>query len=123
VYSRWGYDYWQQLEDDRLVLGGFRDLAGREEWTTDATPSAAVQQLLESFLRERLNVSAPITHRWAATVSYSGNGLPILVETQPGVIATGAYSGTGNVVGAVCGRGAARLALGRDAEIAELVAA
>jgi glycine/D-amino acid oxidase-like deaminating enzyme len=68
-------------------------------------------------------VRAPITHRWAATVSYSTSGLPLLEEVRPGVMATGAYSGTGNVLGAVCGRGAARLALGRRAEIAELLAA
>ena len=123
VYARWGYDYWQQLDDGRLLLGGFRDVGGDAEWTEEATPSENVQQLLETFLRERLNVSAPITHRWASTVSYSSNGLPILTETQPGVIATGAYSGTGNVLGAICGRGAARLALGMRAEIAELLAA
>ena len=123
VYARWGYDYWQQLDDQRLVLGGFRDVGGEAEWTEESTPSENVQSLLESFLRQRLGVKAPITHRWAATVSYSSDGLPVLVENQPGVIATGAYSGTGNVLGAVCGRGAACLALGRHAEIAELLAA
>lgn len=123
VYARWGYEYWQQLEDGRLVLGGFRDRAGDAEWTDAATPSATVQQMLESFLREGLHVSAPITHRWAATVSYSTKGLPLLEEVRPGVIVTGAYSGTGNVLGAICGRGAARLALGAPAEIVDLLAA
>jgi gamma-glutamylputrescine oxidase len=123
VYARWGYDYWQQLDDGRLVLGGFRDVGGAEEWTDSAAPSETVQQMLESFLRERLNVGAEITHRWAATVSYSNTGLPVLAEVRPGVIATGAYSGTGNVMGAVCGRAAARLALGRRTEVAELLAA
>lgn len=123
VYARWGYDYWQQLEDGRLVLGGFRDAGGDAEWTADATPSESIQQMLESFLRDQLNVRAPITHRWAATVSYSTSGLPLLEEVQRGVVATGAYSGTGNVLGAICGRGAARLALGKRAEIVELLAA
>jgi gamma-glutamylputrescine oxidase len=123
VYARWGYDYWQQLEDGRLVLGGFRDIGGDDEWTDDATPSSAVQHSLERFLRDNLGVRAPITHRWAATVSYSTTGLPVLEEVQPGVIATGAYSGTGNVLGAICGRGAARLALGKSAEIVDLLAA
>jgi len=67
-------------------------------------------------------VRAPITHRWAATVSYSATGLPVLEEVRPGVVATGAYSGTGNVVGALCGRAAARLALGERAEMADLLA-
>jgi glycine/D-amino acid oxidase-like deaminating enzyme len=123
VYARWGYDYWQQLEDGRLVLGGFRDMGGEAEWTDDATPSAQIQAWLEEFLRDGLRVSAPITHRWAASVSYSLNGLPILEEVRPRVIATGAYSGTGNVMGALCGRAAARLALGERVELANLLAA
>ena len=123
VYARWGFDYWQQLEDGRLLLGGFRDMAGAEEWTDASTPSDAVQQMLESFLRERLRVSAPITHRWAATVSYSASGLPVFEEVVRGVIVTGAYSGTGNVMGALCGRGAARWSLGTRPELVDLISA
>ena len=122
VYARWGFDYWQQLEDGRLLLGGFRDMAGDEEWTDSATPSDTVQQMLESFLRERLHVRAPITHRWAATVSYSESGLPVFEEVAPGVIVTGAYSGTGNVMGALCGRGAARWSLGARPDLVDLLA-
>ena len=122
VYARWGFDYWQQLEDGRVVLGGFRDMAGDDEWTDASTPSDTVQQMLESFLRERLGVSAPITHRWAATVSYSESGLPVFEEVAPGVIATGAYSGTGNVMGALCGRAAATWSLGTRLELVELLA-
>jgi gamma-glutamylputrescine oxidase len=122
VYARWGFDYWQQLEDGRVVLGGFRDMAGDDEWTDVSTPSDAVQQMLESFLRERLGVSAPITHRWAATVSYSESGLPVFEEVAPGVIATGAYSGTGNVMGALCGRAAGTWSLGTRPELVDLLA-
>ena len=120
VYARWGFDYWQQLEDGRVLLGGFRDMAGDEEWTDASTPSDAVQQMLEWFLRERLGVRAAITHRWAATVSYSQTGLPVFEEVVPGVIATGAYSGTGNVMGALCGRGAATWSLGTRPELVDL---
>jgi glycine/D-amino acid oxidase-like deaminating enzyme len=112
VYARWGYEYWQQLEDGRVALGGFRDLAGPAEWNGTGEPSAVVQQLLEAFLRERLGVTAPVTHRWAASVAYTPDGLPLLAEVRPGMWVTGAYSGTGNVVGALCGRAAARLAAG-----------
>jgi len=40
---------------------------------------------------------------------------------RPGVWAAGGYSGTGNVIGALCGRAAARLACGGTAEVAELL--
>lgn len=121
VYARWGYDYWQQLADGRLVLGGFRDHGGDDEWTTDANPTERVQARLERFLREELRVGAPVTHRWAASVSYSSNGLPVLGEVRPGVFAIGAYSGTGNVIGALCGRAVAHLALGEHAELTDLL--
>ncbi|HEU0012418.1 MAG TPA: FAD-dependent oxidoreductase [Longimicrobium sp.] len=123
VYYRWGYEYWQQLPDGRLALGGFRDTAGDREWTEDATPCAEIQDRLEAFLRGRLGVRAPITHRWAASVSYSDSWLPLLEEVRPRTWALGGYSGTGNVLGALCGRAAASLALGGRAELAELLAA
>lgn len=118
---RWGYDYWQQLEDGRLVFGGFRDAAMEEEWTDSGEPTARIQELQERFLRDRLGIREPITHRWAATVSYSADDLPILEEVRRNVWVAGAYSGTGNVVGALCGRALGRLALGSTAPIAELL--
>lgn len=121
VYSRFGYDYWQQLADGCLVFGGFRDAREAEEWTEDATPSVAIQELQERYVRDRLGVREPITHRWAASVSFSANGLPVLEEVRPGVWATGAYGGTGNVVGAICGRAAARLCTGHEAPVATLL--
>jgi gamma-glutamylputrescine oxidase len=121
VYTRWGFDYWQQLPDRRLVLGGFRDAVEQEEWTDSTEPTDTVQGMQERFLRERLGVSAAITHRWAATVSYSHGGLPIFEEVRAGVWAIGAYSGTGNVVGALCGRAAARLALGQNSGLTLLL--
>jgi gamma-glutamylputrescine oxidase len=119
VYRRWGYDYWQQRDDGRLLLGGFRDRVVDDEWTHEATPSDAVQAHLERFLREELRVDVPITHRWAASVAYTPTGLPVLEELMPDVWVTGAYSGTGNVVGALCGRAAAELALTGRSKIAD----
>lgn len=119
VYRRWGYDYWQQRADGCLLLGGFRDQVEADEWTHEATPSEAVQAHLERFLRDELHVDAPVTHRWAASVAYTPTGLPVLEELMPDVWVTGAYSGTGNVIGALCGRAAAELALTGRSEIAD----
>ncbi|HET7189897.1 MAG TPA: FAD-binding oxidoreductase [Gemmatimonadaceae bacterium] len=108
VYARWGYDYWQQRPDGAIALGGARDLAGESEWTTNATPTPVVQAALERRLRERLGVHAPISHRWAASVGYTADYLPIATEVRGGVWAIGGYCGTGNVIGALLGRGVAR---------------
>jgi glycine/D-amino acid oxidase-like deaminating enzyme len=111
VYARWGYEYWQQLPDGRIALGGFRDRAGDAEWTSTGDPTDAVQQMLERFLRDDLHVRAPITHRWGAPVAFTESRLPIIEEVREGVWAIGGYSGTGNVIGAICGRAAAQLAV------------
>jgi glycine/D-amino acid oxidase-like deaminating enzyme len=107
VYARYGYEYWQQLPDGGIALGGFRDRAGESEWTLEAEPGDPVQSMLDAYLRDRLGVREPVTHRWAGAVGYTENGLPVFEEVRPGVWAIGAYSGTGNVIGAICGRAVA----------------
>lgn len=114
VYARFGFDYWQQLPDGRVLLGGGRDRFQAEEYTTNDTPSPNIQGWLEQRLRTRVGTQAPITHRWAATVTYTPDELPVVATAAPGVWGVGGYSGTGNVVGALCARGAVRRALGRS---------
>ncbi len=121
IYARWGYEYWQQLPDGRVTLGGFRDAEIQTEWTTDAAPTNSMQLRLETFLRGTIGVTAPITHRWAASVSYTTDGMPILEQMASGAWAVGAYSGTGNVIGALCGRAAVQLAVTGDSSIAEVL--
>ena len=123
VYWRHGYEYWQQLPDRSVALGGFRDHALEAEWTTETEPTEFIQGLLEKFLRERLKVRAPVTHRWAASVAYTADGLPVMEEVRDKVWAVGAYSGTGNIVGALSARAAVRRACGQASEWAELLAA
>jgi glycine/D-amino acid oxidase-like deaminating enzyme len=119
VYARWGYEYWQQLPDRRIALGGFRDRFLEDEWTSSGDPSEPLQGELERFLREGLGVRAAITHRWAAPVGYTESGMPVIDEVRQRVWAVGGYSGTGNVVGAICGRAAAQLALLGTSELAK----
>lgn len=119
MYYREGYEYWQQLPDGSIALGGFRDRAGPGEWSADTRPTGAVQEMLERFLRDTLGVRAPITHRWAASAGYSDNGLPVIEEVRPAVWAIGGYSGTGNVIGALCGRAVVEWAVDGDPTRAE----
>ena len=117
VYARYGYEYWQQLPDGSVALGGFRDAGGEGEWTSSTETSALVQERLTSFLREHIGVQAPVTHRWAASVGYVEGVLPVLEQTRDNVWTLGGYNGTGNVMGALYGRAAARLAVTGSAGI------
>jgi gamma-glutamylputrescine oxidase len=109
---RYGFDYWQQLADGRILIGGGRDHFLDESFTTDDTPSDTVQAWLTARLRDAVGTAAPVTHRWAATVTYTNPPLPIAQAFDTGVWGAGGYSGTGNVVGTLCGAGVARRALG-----------
>ncbi|MEA2291762.1 MAG: gamma-glutamylputrescine oxidase [Solirubrobacteraceae bacterium] len=115
VYHRWGYDYWQQLPDGRIALGGVRDRHADEEWGAGAEPSEAVQADLDAILRDVIGSDAPVTHRWAGVVGYTTDELPVLEAVRPGVLAVGGHNGHGNVMGSACARAAADIALGRPA--------
>jgi gamma-glutamylputrescine oxidase len=121
VYTRWGFDYWQQLPDGRVALGGCRDQSMHTEDTDDATPTGPIHDALLRCLRARLKVSAPVTHRWAAIVSFRDGKLPIIREVRPDVWAIGGYSGTGNVLGAVYGRSVAHRAFGRQSALDDVL--
>jgi glycine/D-amino acid oxidase-like deaminating enzyme len=114
VYLRDGYEYWQQLPDGRLAVGGFRDLGGDDEETHGTDTTAVVQNAIELLLRDRIGVQAPVATRWAASVGYTSTGLPFVGEVRPGVFAAGGYCGTGNVVGALAARALVAMALGHD---------
>lgn len=122
VYFRNGFDYWQQFDDGRLALGGGRDVGGAGEWNAAPVPGAAVQRYLDGLLRERFG-EVEVTHRWAAEVAFTDTGLPIFGELRAGVFVSGAYNGTGNVFGALCGRAIALRAAGRKSMLDAWLAA
>lgn len=122
VYARYGLDYWQQLPDGRIALGGGRDVGGEQEWAPVAATSAVVQEHLERLLRE-LGTTAAVEQRWAGVVGFTPDHLPVLAEPEPGLLAVGGYSGTGNLVGPLCATWAAHRLLGRPDDLHELLTA
>jgi gamma-glutamylputrescine oxidase len=125
VYARYGVDYWQQLPDGRIALGGGRDKGGDDEWVTgapwDVSTSGPVQEHLERLLREDIGTAAPVEHRWTGVVGFTADRLPVLAEPSPGLLAVGGYSGTGNVVGPLCAGWAVDRLLGRRNAFGELL--
>lgn len=103
VYRRHGLDYWQQLPSGHLAVGGGRDHGGSDEETDRAVVSATVQAWIDQIVAA-LAPDATISHRWAAIVGYTDDGMPACLEVADGVWALGGYSGTGNVVGPMLAR-------------------
>ncbi|MCW2495587.1 FAD-binding oxidoreductase [Jatrophihabitans sp.] len=111
VYGRWGYDYAQQDAQGQLYVGGGRDHHLDTEWTTSGDPTAAVQGYIETVAARMAGGPVEVTHRWAASVGYTGDGRAICAAVEEGVVACGGYSGTGNLVGPVAARAALALVL------------
>jgi glycine/D-amino acid oxidase-like deaminating enzyme len=106
-YARHGYDYWQQLPDGRLVLGGRRDAALDAEWTAAEAVTEPVQTALEDELRRLLRGSSPrIEQRWSGIWGTTADSLPLAgrLPGRDGVWVAAGYSGHGNVLGFACGK-------------------
>ena len=116
-YARQGFDYWQQLPDGRVLLGGFRDVSIMDELTDVEITTPVIQESLEHFLGELIGEPPRITHRWAGIFGLTQDMLP-LAGRVPGREATwvaAGYSGHGNVLGFACGRLVANAILGETA--------
>jgi gamma-glutamylputrescine oxidase len=119
-YARRGFDYWQQLPDGRLVLGGRRDLDLEAESTAEEATTPEVQAALEELISELVGRLPAITHRWSGIFGTSPDALPLVgpVPGHDGVWMSRGYSGHGNVLGLACGELVAKAILGhREPEL------
>jgi gamma-glutamylputrescine oxidase len=102
-YARGGYDYWQQLPDGRLVLGGSRDAALHSEETDVEETTELVQGRLDAFAEQLVGYRPEVTDRWAGIWGTTPDLMPLAGEVRDGVWVAGGYSGHGNVMGLACG--------------------
>jgi glycine/D-amino acid oxidase-like deaminating enzyme len=118
VYARWGYEYFQQRPDGRILAGGFGDIDGADSYTDSAEGSPRIWELIERYLREDIAAEARVTHRWTGTVGYSEDRRPFVgpVPGRPGLYVAGGYSGTGNVPGFLAGQELADTVAGKAGE-------
>ncbi|MCY3908038.1 MAG: FAD-dependent oxidoreductase [Anaerolineaceae bacterium] len=103
-YSDYGYMYYRDTFDGRLLLGGGRR---QNRWLEhnrlDERISDPVQRTLEAWLHRRFpDVDAPVERRWAGVMGFTSDGLP-LVGRLPGVDNAGfavGFNGHGLSLGA-----------------------
>jgi gamma-glutamylputrescine oxidase len=113
-YARQGFDYWQQLPNRRIVLGGFRDVSIMDELTDVEEMTPVIQASLERFMGELIGETPRISHRWAGIFGLTQDMLPLVgrVPGRDGLWVAAGYSGHGNVLGFACGELAADAILG-----------
>ena len=78
TYAHWGYQYWRQTPDLRLVMGGWRDLDldGEVGYEEKLTPH--IQRAIEAGLAELVPEGAVIDHRWAGIMGFARDGRPLV---------------------------------------------
>jgi glycine/D-amino acid oxidase-like deaminating enzyme len=120
-YARGGFDYWHQLPDGRLVVGGSRDVSPATEETDVEATTELVQGRLETLVEQLVGHRPRVTHRWAGIWGTTPDLEPLAgpVPGRENVWVAGGYSGHGNVLGLACGDLVARGILGeRPPELA-----
>ncbi len=118
IYARWGFDYYQQRSDGRVVLGGRRDADLETEATRVERTTDAIQAALEELLHELVGEAPRVTHRWSGIMGFTPDHLPLVgpLPGREGVWVSAGYSGHGNVLGFACGEAVAGALLGRPDE-------
>ena len=100
-YARQGFDYWQQLPDRRVLLGGFRDVSIIDELTDVEETTPTIQASLDASSASSRRNEARICHRWAGIFGLTQDLLPLVgrVPGRDGLWVAAGYSGHGNVIG------------------------
>ena len=99
VYADFGFEYFRQLPDGRILAGGGRRSALEAELTYVEKPTERVQAAIDSFLHSCIpgTESLRITHRWAGIMGFSCDELPNIgpVPGSVNVYAAAGYHGHG----------------------------
>jgi glycine/D-amino acid oxidase-like deaminating enzyme len=117
-YAREGYDYWHQLPDRRLIIGGCRDAALALEETDVLETTDVIQGRLDLLVERLVGQRPRVTNRWAGIWGTTPDLMPLVgrVPGREGVWIAGGYSGHGNALGLACGDLVARAILGEVTE-------
>lgn len=117
TYAHWGYRYWRQLRDGRLLIGGWRDIDRDAEVGFDVTPTPTIQGGLEQGLQALVPEGAPIDYRWAGTMGFSRDGRPLVgwLDASHHLAVCGGFTGHGMGMAAACTLDLAALLSWKDA--------
>ncbi|TGE13062.1 NAD(P)/FAD-dependent oxidoreductase [Hymenobacter elongatus] len=108
-----GYYYFRQV-DNRILLGGGRNLDFDAETTTEPGLTDVVQRTLEKLLTEviRPGSNLRIDYRWSGTMAFGAELAPIVRLLAPGVVGALRCNGMGIAMGARTGQLAAKMISG-----------
>jgi len=108
-YSR-GYTYFRNI-DDRILLGGGRDLDFEAEQTLEPGITDIIHNYLEKLLFETIlpEQKVKIEHRWSGVMGFGKELKPIVKKIQPGLYCAVRCNGMGVAMGSLLGEQVAEL--------------
>jgi gamma-glutamylputrescine oxidase len=98
-YANFYLDYFRQLKDGSLLIGGFRQLEKETEVGFSDHVTDVIQQALHQFVKTHLPnyANKAVTHRWAGIMGFSKDGEPMVgsLPQDNQVYFAGGYTGHG----------------------------
>ncbi len=100
-----GYYYFRNI-DNRILLGGGRNLDFNTEETTEFGLTDTVQNKLESLLRDNILPGMPhkIEHRWSGIMGVGSEKKPIIRHISKNVVCAVRMGGMGVAIGSLVGQ-------------------
>ena len=118
-YANFVLDYFRQLPDGRMLIGGFRQLAKETEVGTADEPNDTIHEALEGFLATHFEAleGTRIEYKWAGIMGFSADGLPLVgsLPKHPNVYFVGGFTAHGIGMAFKAGQMLARLILHGEA--------
>ncbi|HET9051072.1 MAG TPA: FAD-binding oxidoreductase [Candidatus Dormibacteraeota bacterium] len=104
TYARRGFDYWRQLPDGTLLVGGRRDADPDAEVGDEDAATATIQAALDRLRTDLGAGGAAVIRRWSGTMGFAPGGLPLVGAVEPGsrIAVCGGYTGHGLGFAAEC---------------------
>ena len=108
-YNR-GYTYFRNI-DDRILLGGGRDLDFEGEQTLEPGITDIIQESLERLLFDTIlpKQKVKIEHRWSGVMGFGKELKPIVKKIGPGLYCAVRCNGMGVAMGSLLGEQVANL--------------
>ncbi len=100
-YANWGSEYFRRVDDQTVIVGGWRQHDAEWETTYEDLVTDRVQSGLEAFAADLFRKRLEVVARWSGTMGFTQIGLPITGPVTPGgrVWACAGFTGHGMSLG------------------------
>jgi glycine/D-amino acid oxidase-like deaminating enzyme len=113
-HSDEGFYYFRNI-GNKVLLGGARNKAFKEEETTEMKTSDTIQNELEKYLNEvvlpNYKGQYTIDYRWSGIMAMGSEKMPIITEVEPNIFCAVRMSGMGVALAPIAGKTISKMML------------